>query len=44
MSEIPKRPLNIVCLATYFKGADFIRECKDQGCQRDPDHQGEDAE
>src|SRR5215207_3206900 len=25
------RPLNIVCLATYFKGADFIRECKDQG-------------
>ena len=31
MSEIPKRPLNIVCLATYFKGADFIRECKDHG-------------
>jgi biotin carboxylase len=26
------RPLNIVCLATYFKGADFIRECKAQGC------------
>lgn len=26
------RPLNIVCLATYFKGADFIRECKDHGC------------
>jgi biotin carboxylase len=26
------RPLNIVCLATYFKGADFVRECKDQGC------------
>jgi biotin carboxylase len=26
------RPLNIVCLATYFKGADFIRECKEQGC------------
>src|SRR5687767_4077634 len=25
-------PLNIVCLATYFKGADFIRECKAQGC------------
>ena len=26
------RPLNIVCLATYFKGADFIRECKALGC------------
>lgn len=25
------RPLNIVCLATYFKGADFIRECKAHG-------------
>jgi biotin carboxylase len=25
------RPLNIVCLATYFKGADFIRECKALG-------------
>src|SRR5690242_10919341 len=28
----PNRPLNIVCLATYFKGADFIRECKAHGC------------
>jgi biotin carboxylase len=26
------RPLNIVCLATYFKGVDFIRECKAHGC------------
>src|SRR4029079_9570829 len=26
------RPLNIVCLATYFKGADFIQECKAHGC------------
>ena len=25
------RPLNIVCLATYFKGADFMRECKALG-------------
>lgn len=25
------RPLNIVCLATYFKGTDFIRECKEHG-------------
>lgn len=24
-------PLNIVCLATYFKGGDFIRECKSRG-------------
>lgn len=24
--------LNIVCLATYFKGADFIDECKKHGC------------
>lgn len=26
------RPLNILCLATYFKGSDFIRECKQRGC------------
>src|SRR5215217_6781907 len=32
MSPTSNRPLNIVCLATYFKGADFIRECKKQGC------------
>ena len=25
-------PPNVVCLATYFKGADFIRECKAHGC------------
>jgi biotin carboxylase len=25
------QPLNIVCLATYFKGADFMRECKALG-------------
>ncbi len=30
MSET--RPLNIICLATYFKGGDFIRECKSHGC------------
>lgn len=29
MSE--NRPLNIICLATYFKGGDFIRECKRLG-------------
>jgi biotin carboxylase len=27
------QPLNIICLATYFKGGDFIRECKQQGCK-----------
>ena len=32
MPQPPNRPLNIVCLATYFKGADFIRECKANGC------------
>jgi biotin carboxylase len=25
-------PLNIICLASYFKGGDFIRECKRLGC------------
>src|ERR1044071_2341259 len=32
MPEIANRPLNIICLATYFKGADFIHECKAHGC------------
>src|SRR5918911_1733353 len=32
MTETEKRPLNIVCLATYFKGSDFMRECKAHGC------------
>ena len=32
MSPSANRPLNIVCLATYFKGAEFIRECKEHGC------------
>src|SRR4029079_19542562 len=32
MPEIENHPLNIICLATYFKGADFIRECKEHGC------------
>jgi biotin carboxylase len=26
-------PTTIVCLATYFKGGDFIRECKRLGCR-----------
>src|SRR5215203_278882 len=32
MPETENRPLNVICLATYFKGADFIRECKAHGC------------
>ena len=32
MPETANRPLNIICLATYFKGADFIQECKAHGC------------
>lgn len=32
MSQTGNRPLNIICLATYFKGADFIQECKAHGC------------
>lgn len=32
MPDTAQRPLNIVCLATYFKGVDFIRECKEHGC------------
>lgn len=32
MPETAKRPLNVICLATYFKGADFIHECKAHGC------------
>ena len=32
MSQTENRPLNIICLATYFKGADFIHECKAHGC------------
>ncbi len=26
-------PLNVICLATYFKGVDFIRECKRLGAR-----------
>jgi biotin carboxylase len=33
MPENEISPLNVVCLATYFKGGDFIRECKRLGCK-----------
>jgi hypothetical protein len=32
MADTDRPPLNIICLATYFKGADFIDECKANGC------------
>ncbi len=28
-----KQPLTILCLASYFKGLDFVRECRRQGCR-----------
>jgi biotin carboxylase len=33
MTEPVPHPLNVVCLATYFKGVDFIRECKQLGAR-----------
>jgi len=33
MSESQTRSPTIVCLASYFKGAEFIRECKRQNCR-----------
>jgi biotin carboxylase len=29
---MPAKPLNVVCFATFFKGGDFMRACKAQGC------------
>ena len=31
MNETQTRPLTFVCLASYFKGVEFIRECKRRG-------------
>ncbi len=31
MAEGQANPLNIICFATFFKGSDFIRECKKRG-------------
>ncbi|HKR00568.1 MAG TPA: ATP-grasp domain-containing protein [Pyrinomonadaceae bacterium] len=33
MSESSARPPTIVCLASYFKGLEFMRECKRQGAR-----------
>src|SRR2546423_7261614 len=32
MAETQSHPLNVICFATFFKGNDFMRECKAAGC------------
>jgi len=32
MTVSNSHPLNIICFATFFKGGDFMRECKAAGC------------
>lgn len=32
MSDSQIRPPSVICLASYFKGGDFMRECKTRGC------------
>ena len=32
MSANESKPLNVVCFATFFKGGDFMRTCKAEGC------------
>jgi biotin carboxylase len=27
-----QQPLNVICFATFFKGGDFMRQCKAEGC------------
>ncbi len=31
--ETPSSPLNVVCVASHFKGEEFLRECKRQGAR-----------
>ncbi|MBC7911298.1 MAG: ATP-grasp domain-containing protein [Pyrinomonadaceae bacterium] len=33
MADTQALGLSVVCLASYFKGGDFMRECKRQGCR-----------
>lgn len=33
MDDQQPRTLNVVCLASYFKGGDFMQECKRHGCR-----------
>lgn len=30
---IPQKPITVLCLASYFKGIEFLLECKRQGCR-----------
>jgi biotin carboxylase len=32
MSEKTPKATNVICFATFFKGGDFMRECKARGC------------
>jgi biotin carboxylase len=32
MSVDKSNPLNVICFATFFKGGDFMRTCKAEGC------------
>lgn len=32
-SDESARPVTVLCLASYFKGLDFIRECRRRGCR-----------
>ena len=29
----PDRPITVLCLASYYKGSEFLRECHRQGCR-----------
>jgi len=31
--DASSRPLTVVCLSSYFKGSEFLQECKRQGCR-----------
>ncbi len=33
MAEASAKAVNVVCVASYFKGDDFLRECKQQGAR-----------
>jgi len=33
LAEASRRAVKVVCVASYFKGADFLRECKRQGAR-----------
>ena len=32
-SSLDRKPLTVLCIATYLKGHEFLRECKRQGCR-----------